>query len=256
MNGKCVLTVHDPKPNSGEVSIFKNDGTGKDGTGKYGVSGFRALKYRDPSKQVQWTGCVLSVVSVIAGLFFSLFPLIPLNSPPALNVFISYRHADGNAWVQIISCGLKQRNIDVFTDDKIPKGNRFRQDLDAALESAHVLLAIMGPKWQFTGKGLDWVEYEILRALSRDISVIPVLINGQLHVPQLPKSICDLQLINNIRLGDDAATIKRELKELIESIEKCRPQNTEKPGRMHAFVFWFRRLPFDGIEWCKSNIKL
>src|ERR1700722_7003092 len=74
----------------------------------------------------------------------------------------------------------------VFQDvDSIRPGDDFAAEIVAAVGACSVLLAVIGPRWlTVEGDGgrriddpQDWVRLEIETALSREIRVIPVLVD-------------------------------------------------------------------------------
>lgn len=96
----------------------------------------------------------------------------------------------------------------VFRDeDDAPWGKPWSKELDAALQSARVLLVLIGPSWlgaadQYSRRRLDkdddWVRKEIAAGLQRakngDLEVIPILLEGASMPPAdaLPEAIAGL----------------------------------------------------------------
>jgi chemotaxis protein histidine kinase CheA len=106
-------------------------------------------------------------------------------------IFISYRRDDSRYQAQRIYeaflRGLPRENI--FMDvDAIPLGVNFAKVLEGWLEQCDVLLVLMGAGWanstdSKTGRRRldnqkDFVRVEIRAALTRDIPVVPVLLDG------------------------------------------------------------------------------
>lgn len=146
-------------------------------------------------------------------------------------VFISYRRDDAKAE----SARLHDRLVakfgaaNVFMDvDALRPGQRFDVELAKALDQCDVFLAVIGPRWESVlmerqqRPERDYVLAEIAAALSRNIAVIPVLIDRtQLPSPAvMPPDIQGLLLhqkqeVTHERFGRDAdnliAAIRREL---------------------------------------------
>jgi hypothetical protein len=124
----------------------------------------------------------------------------------ARKIFISYRRNDtasaalAHAIVQILSSEFGRRNV--FIDVDMAAGTAFREMLDKRLAECKVLLALIGPGWlkaqDDTGRPRlddpdDWVRLEIAKALNRNITVIPVRVNGT-ELPneaELPENSCN-----------------------------------------------------------------
>jgi TPR repeat protein len=119
-------------------------------------------------------------------------------------IFISYRRDDSRYQARMIYeaflRGLPRENV--FMDiDTIPLGVDFAKVLEGWVEQCEVLLVLMGPDWPNstdpkTGKRRldnpkDFVRVEIRGALTRNIPVVPVLLDGA-EIPdeaQLPDDI-------------------------------------------------------------------
>jgi hypothetical protein len=105
------------------------------------------------------------------------------------NIFISYRREDASTSAVAI-CQYLERAFGrsrVFIDVDMRAGSKFPEVLEHRLAECKVLLALMGPKWldaqdEAGNRRLDdpndWVRLEIARALKRDITVIPVCVEG------------------------------------------------------------------------------
>ena len=106
-------------------------------------------------------------------------------------IFISYRRADSDVAAGRLSDDLEQvfGAEAIFRDvDQLYPGEDYEVAIDTALNSCVVLLAIIGPSWSnaVDARGRrrledskDWVRTEIVRALSRKVRVIPVLISRE-----------------------------------------------------------------------------
>jgi len=122
-------------------------------------------------------------------------------------VFISYRRQE-TAWparqlydVLVAELGANR----VFKDvDDIEPGDDFVEQLQSAVGSCEVLLALIGPQWLTVtdARGArrlddpeDFVRIEVETALTRDdVRVIPILVdNAKMPAPQeLPKGLAAL----------------------------------------------------------------
>jgi hypothetical protein len=104
-------------------------------------------------------------------------------------IFISYRRQDSGANVLGIGQYLEHEfgRKNVFVDVDMRAGTKFPQVLEQRLAECKVMLVLIGPDWLNAAdeRGQrrlddpdDWVRLEIARALKRDITVIPVRVNG------------------------------------------------------------------------------
>jgi TIR domain len=150
-------------------------------------------------------------------------------------VFISYRRNDSKYQARMIY-GAFQKAVPrdrLFMDvDSIPPGVDFVQTLQSWVNQCEIMLALIGPGWiEATDPktGLrrlddpnDFVRVEIREALSRNIPVVPVLLDGASmpdteHLPEDMKGLVRRQaefveyrtfdvdverLIKDLRLGD------------------------------------------------------
>lgn len=106
------------------------------------------------------------------------------------SIFISYRRADSRSATERIYDRLvaKFGKDAVFKDaSSILGGTDFAERLDQAVSQCQVLLAIIGKTWLTVTNAddtrrldspEDWVRIEVEAALSRDIPVIPILVEG------------------------------------------------------------------------------
>src|SRR5262245_3029430 len=109
-------------------------------------------------------------------------------------IFLSYRRSDLDITFHMYSW-LIQRGIpkeDIYFDQE-PEvnhyGRHFPTSIQAALDEAELILAVIGPTWTTAKRpGLfrktrikeedDWVRKELGRALDKDKDILPVLIEG------------------------------------------------------------------------------
>lgn len=132
-------------------------------------------------------------------------------------IFISYRRSDTAGHAGRIYDYLRNYfgGDRVFFDvDTIKPGTNFEQKINNELDQSGVVLVLIGKQWLDVKDAAgnrrlddphDYVRLEVETALSRDITVIPVLLQGA-EVPSaksLPEKLYDLSRRNAIRLDDD-----------------------------------------------------
>jgi hypothetical protein len=154
-------------------------------------------------------------------------------------IFISYRREDA-AWPARTLCdrlGSHFGKNDVFMDvDAIAPGDDFAKTIDSNLKDCEVVIAIIGNTWLVaqdrTGQRLsnpdDLVRWELTAALERNITVIPVLVQGAImpSARELPKSLAPLAQRNATTISE--SHLDSDIKVLIEFLEKtlsCRASN-------------------------------
>jgi TIR domain/Bacterial PH domain len=168
-------------------------------------------------------------------------------SRPAGSVFISYRRED-SAYAASFLFNLLETHFGkarVFWDvDSIQLGDDFPAAIQAGVGRCRVMLAFIGDRWlTITGKDgkprledpNDFVRLEIEAGLTRDIRVIPVLINGA-RMPsanQVPTSLARLEHLQAFELSAshfqlDAARLIKLLDGFIEA-EATRPMSLTGP---------------------------
>jgi hypothetical protein len=131
------------------------------------------------------------------------------------NIFISYRREDSAGYTRAISDQLAQRfsKTRIFMDvDSIEPGLPFDQVIQNAVGRCDVLLAMIGRRWLEPREGSgprlndpkDFVRIEIAAALSRDIRVIPVLLDGAAMPTEqdLPEPLRPLAFRNAIEVSN------------------------------------------------------
>jgi fused signal recognition particle receptor len=162
-------------------------------------------------------------------------------------IFMSYRRDDTDfpaAWLYIRLASHFGRS-QVFKDvDSIEVGDDFVEVITTAVESSHVLLALIGKQWlTITGQdgrrrlddSGDFVRLEIEAALARDIRVIPILVGGA-QVPrpeELPESLVKLARrqafeLSPRRFDDDAERLLRRLDRAIAKVQEQARQEAER----------------------------
>jgi hypothetical protein len=160
-------------------------------------------------------------------------------------IYISYRRDDSPANAQSINQYLERefgRGI-AFIDVDMPARVKFPEALERRLAECKVLLALIGPRWLDARDDAgnrrlddphDWVRLEIARALKREITVIPVLLEGA----QLPKK-SDLPLDIQGLVDCQAARVtsngfRNEMAGLARDIRAI----TGSPNRVASFFGW------------------
>lgn len=131
------------------------------------------------------------------------------------SVFINYRRDEtaGEARALFNDLAATLGPDSVFMDvDNIALGRDFRHALQERLGSCDLMLVLIGRRWVDAKNAAghrrlddpnDYVRFEIVAALKRNIPVLPVLVQGA-HVPaieQLPDDIRDLAYRNAFELS-------------------------------------------------------
>jgi hypothetical protein len=138
-----------------------------------------------------------------------------LTIPQKGRIFISYRRTDSAGYAGRIFDRLAALFGEeaVFMDvDTIEAGLDFVEVLQNAVQSCDVLVALIGRQWlnvtDEAGKRRlanpeDFVRVEIAAALSRDIRVIPVLVDGASmpHSTELPNNLKPLARRNALQVN-------------------------------------------------------
>jgi hypothetical protein len=145
-------------------------------------------------------------------------------------IFISYRRNDSAANALGIGQYLAQEfgRQNIFIDVDIGAGANFPAVLERRLAECKVLLAVIGPNWldarDSTGNRRlddpkDWVRLEIVRALERRITVIPVLIDGaelpsKSDLPEDLQGLLDHQsaLVTTTRFRTEMGGLARDIR--------------------------------------------
>jgi pterin-4a-carbinolamine dehydratase len=122
------------------------------------------------------------------------------------SIFVNYRQSDSQHAAMAIASILKHSFAEgeVFIDrSSILGGRDWPNSISNALESAQVLVAVLGEDWlrSWDGHGRrridhpkDWVRLELSRAFERGIPVVPVLLeNAEIPPPEaLDTSLLDI----------------------------------------------------------------
>ena len=154
-------------------------------------------------------------------------------------VFISYRRDDSGGFAGRIYDRLTSRlgRENVFFDvDTIPPGRDFVDVLSERVGKCDALLAVIGKHWVLSADSenrrrlddpQDFVRIEIEAALSRNVPVIPVLVDGAAmpHPKDLPDSLTKLIRrqaveISHARFDSDAERLTEALSQIEEEIRQ------------------------------------
>src|SRR6478672_7564491 len=160
-------------------------------------------------------------------------------APSAGRVFISYRHEE-TAWQ---ACWLFSRLADrfrgqIFKDiDSIQLGDDFVEAITTAVGSCDVLLALIGERWltitdeQGTARlddPDDFVRLEIEAALTRNVRVIPILVEGARmpRADELPASLARLARRQALELSP--ARFDADIRRLLMVLDRTIAQAKER----------------------------
>lgn len=149
-------------------------------------------------------------------------------------IFVSYRREDAKHPTGRLVDRLSKTFTDgqIFIDvDNIAPGLDFRKVLADKVQACDVLLAVIGPGWldarntsgvRRLDDPRDFVRIELESALTRDVRVIPVLVDGADMPPEdvLPPPLQPLAYRNAVRLsyerfGADADDLTRALTAIV-----------------------------------------
>lgn len=146
-------------------------------------------------------------------------------------IIVSYRRSD-SAMAGRIFDRLAQHfgKTSLFIDiDNVPFGVDFRKHIDDALKASDLMIAVVGEKWlgpQAGGKlrimnEADPVRVELETALKRDITVLPVLLDGT-SMPDpadLPEAIRDFAYRNALEV-ESGRDFNMHIERLVRAIEQ------------------------------------
>lgn len=158
------------------------------------------------------------------------------------HIFICYRRDDSAGYARAIHDQLVERfsQARVFMDvDTIEPGLPFDEAINQAVGSCEILLVLIGKRWmeQAPGAGSrlddekDFVRLEIAAALSRNVRVIPVLLDGS-RMPSeesLPEPLRALTLRNAIEISN--SRFKSDANRLVDAVGKVLDASEAPPGR-------------------------
>jgi hypothetical protein len=129
------------------------------------------------------------------------------------SVFISYRRGDAAGHAGRLSDRLVARlgAANVFMDvEDIAPGQNFAQAIEQTLSKCDYLLVVIGPRWvqairERMASGEDFVRHEIAAALSRGLTIIPVLVAGATMpaAADLPPELVDFARFQAVEIRDN-----------------------------------------------------
>ena len=154
------------------------------------------------------------------------------DAPAADRIFISYRREETAYAAGWLFDRLAERfgPDQIFKDvDSIELGEDFVQEINRAVGSTDVLLAVIGNRWLTAtdDEGArrldhpdDFVRIEIEAALSRDVRIIPILVDGATMPPasELPRSLAPLARRQALELSP--ARFQSDTSRLLEVLER------------------------------------
>jgi prepilin-type processing-associated H-X9-DG protein len=170
------------------------------------------------------------------------------------HIFISYRRDDSAGYTRAIFEQLTERfsKSQVFMDvDTIEPGLPFDEVINQAVARCDVVLVMIGARWMEPREGAgprlndpkDFVRLEIAAALSRDIRVIPVLLDGTTMPAEdaLPEPLRPFARRNAIEVGN--SRFDSDVERLIEVVGKVigDPARSGKRGgyrSRRATMYW------------------
>jgi len=173
------------------------------------------------------------------------------DAPAADRIFISYRRQETAYAAGWLFDRLAERfgPDQIFKDvDSIELGEDFVQEINRAVGSTDVLLALIGDRWLTItdDEGVrrldhpdDFVRIEIEAALSREVRIIPILIDGATmpSAAELPRSLAPLAHrqaleLSPSRFQSDTSRLLAVLeKTLAEQRAPSQGTSIEPPGR-------------------------
>jgi TIR domain-containing protein len=135
-------------------------------------------------------------------------------------IFINYRREDASSHASRLCEWLGERygEDQVFMDvDAIEPGLDWARAIESAVGSADLVLAMIGSDWlaelnRRSTEGDDFMRYELETALSRDIRVIPVLVQGAKmpRAAELPESLSSLTRRQAFEIRDERFRFDKE----------------------------------------------
>ncbi|CCH33973.1 toll/interleukin-1 receptor domain-containing protein [Actinosynnema sp. NPDC047251] len=173
-------------------------------------------------------------------------------------VFVNYRTGDEEVCATLVDRELSAvfGDANVFRAGKsIPLGAQFEEDLLRNVWRSDVLVAVVGRRWlaatdrsgvRALDNPADWTRRELLEALSHQVLVIPLLVNGadRLSADVLPVELAELATRQYLRL--DTRDIATGLQRLVERLgQECggipdppaeRPATPSSPTAHHGGI--------------------
>lgn len=144
------------------------------------------------------------------------------------DVFISYRREDSAAYAGRICDRIENAfgSQHVFMDvEDIAPGSDFTEAIEKTVGGCDVLLAVIGPRWLELLRSRhgerDFVGYEIVAALKRGVTVIPVLVGGAAMPAEkdLPEELAPLARRQAISIRDSG--FDQDAGDLVRSVQRA-----------------------------------
>ena len=171
------------------------------------------------------------------------------------HIFISYRRDDSAGYTRAIYDQLAERFTQerIFMDvDAIEPGLPFDEVITQAVSRCEILIAMIGKHWMEQQPNVgprindenDFVRLEIAAALSRNIRVIPVLLDGA-GMPSeelLPEPLRALARRNAIEISG-GTRFRSDVDRLVEAVSKALGESnvpsSQEPSRPHRIAqYW------------------
>ena len=148
-----------------------------------------------------------------------------------ISVFLSYRRSDTPYAAGRLADRLGER-FKLFMDIDIAPGLHFGRALTEAVEGCDVMVVLIGPSWlsaveedgsRRLDNPRDWVVQEIEAALAREVTVIPVLVDGaRMPTPdQLPAPLEALAFRQALSLRHES--FATDITTLIGAVDRAAP---------------------------------
>jgi len=164
-----------------------------------------------------------------------------------MKIFINYRRDDeANIVFAIANSLMKEFGVEnVFFDKQaIKAGSEFPKEIDKALDSCRVFIAVIGRKWldiMNKRRALDENDYvlnEIEQAMDKGVFILPVLVDHT-HMPSekdLPPALRGLSYINAVNISSDPKHLPSDIRLLTVELNDIfsripqKPKPKPKPG--------------------------
>jgi TIR domain len=150
-------------------------------------------------------------------------------------IYLSYRRSESAAYAGRLFDHLSRQfgRGSVFMDVQggIHCGQVFARAIDSALNACDAVLVVIGKDWaSCTGKDggrrledpNDWVRLEVVAALSRNILVVPVLVDGArlpdpASLPEELRALCGRNAceLSNLRWASDVRELIKDLEQVV-----------------------------------------
>jgi hypothetical protein len=114
-------------------------------------------------------------------------------------VFISASVADGG-WEDAVHDALARRGYQVLTASDLPAGVPAEAAISSTLDKATTVIGI------FSDKSGPWAEREVMKAIEKDVSVVPLAVGPRAKIPAGLRSI---QAVRISDLGDVDAAVSQ-----------------------------------------------